>query len=314
MKSDVLLVDDNVLERYFERGLLEKLGMRLDEASDGDEAVDLVRANDYSVVIVDERMPKKDGWDTISSILAIKPDLPFIMMSDREQNGSDGISILKKPLEYRRLTEAINRLLNEVDTYDDAAVETGPSLDKAVGIKNCGSAEGYVEALGVYYSTMLDKADEIESYHKSGDITNYTIKVHALKSSSRIIGALRLADLAEELEMCGKSGDTDTIDRKTPGLLEFYRSYYEVIGAMVDKPAGEEQGKARVPADMLADAYASFVDFVDQMDVDLMEMVIDSLEAYKLPDEDAKIIGEIRHRLASLDWDGISRIINDHNK
>lgn len=313
MRQDVLLVDDNVLERYYERKLIEMAGLRLDEAADGEEALDLARANEYTVIIVDERMPLKDGWDTISDIISIRPESSFILMADRAQKGSEGISILKKPIEYRRLTEVISKLSDNSLVFSEEAEEDNASLDMAAGIRNCGSEEGYMEALSVYYSTISDKADEIEGYYNSGDIESYTIKVHALKSSSRIIGAKELADLAEELEFSGKANDLSAIEAKTGRLLELYRSYIGIIGPMITEPE-DEQTRARVPADMLADAYASFVDFVDQMDVDLMEMVLDSLEAYELPDEDAHLIGEIRHRLSSLDWDSISKLLSEHNK
>ena len=54
------------------------------------------------------------------------------------------------------------------------------------------------------------------------DYENYTIKVHALKSSARVIGASNLSDMAKDLEAAGKAGDIEKIKNDTAGLLKAY--------------------------------------------------------------------------------------------
>ncbi|MBP3195789.1 MAG: Hpt domain-containing protein, partial [Butyrivibrio sp.] len=54
-------------------------------------------------------------------------------------------------------------------------------------------------------------------------------KVHALKTTSRMIGAKELSSLAESLEMAGKEGNQSYIDENTSKLLKLYRSYKEKL-------------------------------------------------------------------------------------
>ena len=79
---------------------------------------------------------------------------------------------------------------------------------------------------------MEKKADEIEELYKSGNIEDYTVKVHALKSSAKIIGAYTLSDKAKSLEDAGKRSDLEFIEQNNGALLEAYRSYRELLAGI----------------------------------------------------------------------------------
>lgn len=80
----ILVVDDESLIRDVIKEYLILEGFEVDEASDGDEAVNKVLVNDYSLIIMDIMMPKKDGFQACREIKAIK-DIPFIMLSARSE-------------------------------------------------------------------------------------------------------------------------------------------------------------------------------------------------------------------------------------
>ena len=67
--------------------------------------------------------------------------------------------------------------------------------------------------------------NEIEEYEQNGDIENYTILVHALKSTSRLLGAIELSEKARMLEEAGDDNKIDEIKKGTPELLMLYRNY-----------------------------------------------------------------------------------------
>ena len=102
-------------------------------------------------------------------------------------------------------------------------------LDTNLGMLLCGDAEDYLDALAVFSESVPLKADKIENALSEGDIEGYTILVHSLKSSARTIGATDLSDLAKKLEIAGRNGDTDTIQKETPRLLSEYRQLGELI-------------------------------------------------------------------------------------
>lgn len=66
----VLVVDDNPSNRSVARAMLEACGCLIDQAADGDEALALSAKRPYDVVLLDLRMPGKDGYQTLTALRA----------------------------------------------------------------------------------------------------------------------------------------------------------------------------------------------------------------------------------------------------
>ena len=79
-------------------------------------------------------------------------------------------------------------------------------LDSVSAINSLGSADLYEKIVGEYYRGGREKYELIQKAFSNEDWEDYTIRVHALKSSSRQIGAMELGELAQEMEFAGKSG------------------------------------------------------------------------------------------------------------
>ncbi|MBE6854108.1 MAG: response regulator transcription factor [Ruminococcus sp.] len=78
----ILVVDDEANIRLVVREYAEFEGYEVDEAENGMEAVEKVRAADYDVIIMDIMMPRLDGFSACKEIKKIK-DIPVIMLSAR---------------------------------------------------------------------------------------------------------------------------------------------------------------------------------------------------------------------------------------
>ena len=93
----------------------------------------------------------------------------------------------------------------------------------------CGEEEFYMEMLQMFYSQAAEKKGEIISLYETGNWADYTVKVHALKSTSMTIGAERLAKQAKLLEQAGKKENIEYIRRFHPILLQLYDEICETI-------------------------------------------------------------------------------------
>jgi len=79
----ILIADDHTLVR---RGIKQILAGTqdmavIDEAANGEEALTKAVKNDYDVILLDIRMPKKDGISVLEEIQKVKPNLPVLMLS-----------------------------------------------------------------------------------------------------------------------------------------------------------------------------------------------------------------------------------------
>ena len=174
-------------------------------------------------------------------------------------------------------------------------------IDTASAVANCGSNDSFMSVLSVFHKTAKQKADEIESLYDAKDIENYTIKVHALKSSARIIGAAQLSDMAKDLEMAGKSNDTGYIDANTSALLEKYRALDKKLAALDE--TGED--RKELSDEMRAEAFRTIGEIAGSMDYGMMETVLSDLRGYRLAPEDEQKLKRIEDALMKLDWEAI---------
>ena len=81
--KNVLLVDDHDIVRQGLKNLIElEPDIRVTgEAASGSEALKLVRANKYDIIVLDISMPDKNGVDTMHDLKHIAPDLPVLILS-----------------------------------------------------------------------------------------------------------------------------------------------------------------------------------------------------------------------------------------
>lgn len=112
----VLLVDDEIEVRRVTRLMLEHLGLTVDEAGNGLEAVERVReaADRYALAVVDLSMPDLDGIEALGRIRVLKPDLPALLVSGYGPEAVQGrladlpgVSLLPKPFGREELASAL---------------------------------------------------------------------------------------------------------------------------------------------------------------------------------------------------------------
>jgi two-component system, cell cycle response regulator DivK len=118
--SQVLIAEDNPVNRELLRELLETRGYSVTEACDGQEALQRIAESEPDILLLDLDMPVLDGFATIRRIREnpVHASLPvlavtaYAMQGDREKVLSSGFNgYLSKPIQSRLLFEELDRLL-----------------------------------------------------------------------------------------------------------------------------------------------------------------------------------------------------------
>lgn len=109
----ILVVDDEYLIRNVIKEYCQNEGYKVDEAENGEVAIDKVYDNDYDLIIMDIMMPDMDGYEASREIKDIK-DIPIIMLSARteEEDKLNGFDIgiddyITKPFSPKELMARI---------------------------------------------------------------------------------------------------------------------------------------------------------------------------------------------------------------
>lgn len=131
MKITILWVDDEIDFLQPHIIFLEQKGYAILTANNGQDALDVVRANDLDLVFLDENMPGLSGLETLTIIKELKPSLPVVMITKSEEEnimdqaiGSKIADYLIKPVSPKQVLLSIKKnihnrqLVNEKTTAD----------------------------------------------------------------------------------------------------------------------------------------------------------------------------------------------------
>lgn len=330
----ILVVDDTEMNLTVVKSLLKRTGIGIDTALSGKEALKLTSEKRYDMIFIDHMMPDMDGIETLKHLResGMNRDVPAAALTANAVSGAREMylnagfdAFLSKPIDGAALEKLLQSTLpkekllkpeEDMRTFGDENPEPSmeepeaelpealialKTIDEQAGISYCGSLEGYLSVLSVFHQTAPAKADEIQDLLESGDIKNYTIKVHALKSSARVIGAKELSELAKDLEAAGKREDRDFIEENTKRLLEMYRELDDQL-SLLD---GTDESLPMISEEALSEAYQTMVEIASGMDYGLMEGLLKELRQYRFLEEDQKRIARIEAMLTELDWDGM---------
>ena len=112
---------------------------------------------------------------------------------------------------------------------DNTELPDIPGVDVKKGLAYCHSFEFLSELFGDFCAVMEEKTALIHKLLEEEDFKNYTIEVHGLKGTARMIGATDLGEQFYELEKLGKAEDIDQMKEKTDAVLEAYNAMKPVL-------------------------------------------------------------------------------------
>ncbi|MCR5356406.1 MAG: response regulator [Lachnospiraceae bacterium] len=256
--AHILIVDDTKVNIVVAINLLKSTGIRIDTALSGDEAIGLAERNDYDVILMDQRMPGMDGTQTLKEIRALdnrrNHDTPVICLTAdairgaRERYMEEGFSdYLTKPVSGAALERMLLTYLpkekvilsesQEEAAADNAAVDN--SLFAALGFLGVDTDQGlaycqnepdvYREVLSDYAQSAAERSMLLKKHFDEKDWSNYSIYIHALKSTSALIGAGGLSEIAAGLEKASDEADSEAVLKDHEKVMQMYESLVNII-------------------------------------------------------------------------------------
>jgi hypothetical protein len=202
-KGHVLLAEDQLVNQRVAVTYLQKLGLEVDVASNGQIAVEKALQKSYDLIFMDCQMPVMTGYDATRKIreMQVGGKTPIIALTAEGASGEKNTcfsvgmdDFLTKPLELERLTEVLHRWLRPaIKVLDESALE---KLRKFV-VNDKSLTEALIED---FVNTAPDLVCTITSCYQEGDLDRIQEAAHALKSTSATLGATGLAKLCQTIE------------------------------------------------------------------------------------------------------------------
>ncbi|MCR4650194.1 MAG: response regulator [Lachnospiraceae bacterium] len=341
--AHILVVDDSYMNVKVLQGLLQPYQVRVTTASSGSEALKKITSKDYDFVFMDHMMPEMDGVECFHRIRAMDniyyKNVPIVALTAnavagmREMFIKEGFDDFQsKPIEISGLERILKKFIpgkkiKYIFDQERKASHTGESangpvkigdLDINKGIAYCGSWDNYLDILKMHRSGGQENRVQINMLFEKEDWENYTIQVHALKSSMMSIGAINLSNLAKGLELAGKSGDIEFIKAGHDRMMEEYGRVLEMLQSnSVIAPgdgAEEEPDDTLLPLseDEFAEAVKEFEEAAFTFEADNMNVILDKLEQCSYNGINLKKqLGSIRKKVEMSDFMSASEALNE---
>lgn len=247
-----LVVDDEYLNRKVACQILDNFKIKSEAVSSGYECLDILKSGKrYDIIFMDYMMEGLNGIDTTIQIRAFDLEVKNTCIVAFTANDAPGAKekymaagmndILFKPAgkdDFARvLRKNINpeHILEKVHTQEeiDASSIEIEGINVEHGLKYvAGSMEAYKTILIEFGKEIYDKSAKISEFFSMGDWYDFTVYVHGVKSSSRMLGIDELGEQMASLEVAGKTEDAEFVEANLTKVLDFYESFVPLIGAL----------------------------------------------------------------------------------
>ena len=225
----VLLVEDNEINQEVASMMLQKVGIEVSIATNGQEAIEKYKAQQgvYDLILMDLQMPIMSGYDATKLIREFDKQIPIValtaaaMIEDKKKVIEVGMNDhLSKPINSDELYGVITKYCQKREYVEKVVEHTTkeyPILDKQ-HLYNTISSEELIEKLLTKFLEQLNNEfvniiDEIQN-HKS----NASNLVHALKGVSGNLGAKALFKICKEIDLQYKANEI--ISKKNIMILQ----------------------------------------------------------------------------------------------
>jgi len=256
----ILLAEDNPINQEVAIELLKEVGLNVDLAEDGQQAIDLASRNDYDLILMDIQMPHIDGIEATQAIRR-QPGhtaIPIIAMTANAFNEDRDVCLgagmndhLAKPVAPEKLYATLLRwirletsapskslaapaMTNESMVKKLAAID---NLDLEGGLKVVsGKLPVYCHLLKLFASTHRDDAVKLLSALDDGRLDDARNLAHALKGSAANLGARKIQEIAAGIELPLKQHLTNESSLARSQLADLKRELDQFIGQLADLP------------------------------------------------------------------------------
>ncbi len=263
LQGVVLLAEDNPVNQQVARAMLQNIGLRMELASNGQEAYQMVKNNHYDLVFMDCQMPVMDGYEATKLIREL-PDnrgnlsivaLTANALSDDRQKCLDvGMNdFLSKPFSLTQLRAMLERWLpnqkpgEEVEKESNADVEeqdghqevehlviNQEKLTMLSSLDADGSNHLLKNVLSVFQSSAPQTMSQINQAMLSKDADALRRAAHTLKSSAANVGAEQLAHLCKQIESYASEKQMETVQKLMFTLHHESEKVFNELHLLVD--------------------------------------------------------------------------------
>ncbi len=250
-KLNILTVDDVEVNLKLLDKILGKLNQNITMTQSGDEALLLIKENEFDVIFMDVNMPGKSGLEVTREIRKMEKNenrghIPIVAMTayamdeDKTRCLEAGMDYyISKPIKINEIVNILNRIISNTDsesitsnienivsqTYEELSTFDSDEFINEV----CYGEHTFAKDLISTFNKNIDgQMDELSDSVNSKDLNKIEKSAHKLKGSLGTICAKKGFEIAKELELAARAG-------KSSDVNPIYSELVKEISMLIDK-------------------------------------------------------------------------------
>ena len=254
--SKVLVVDDNTLNLKVATKILKDYNLDISCVSSGYECIEKIENNEkYDLILLDIMMPKMGGVETLKKLRDIEGfNTPVIALTADALQTNSGTNkyidvgfdgYLSKPIDNKELAKILSKNLKsgiiKKEDKKEAKMDKKEieylkenNVDIDASIELLGDIEMYNETLETFIEENKTRIPRLKENKESGNMKDYAIDVHALKSDCKYLGFKKLAELSYDHEMKSKEDNANYINEHFNELMDEYDKVNSIINKYLE--------------------------------------------------------------------------------
>ena len=326
-QAEVLVVDDNDINRKVFANLLKQTKVQITDVDSGRKCIEQVQEKRFDLIFLDHMMPDMDGVETLHVMKEMEDnkckDVPVIILTANAVTGAkehyleEGFDdFLSKPIIPEKLEQMVRDWLpkeyiqkvtveeiKEEESVTTAALELPEieEFDWDYAKAHLGDEELVKQTVMDFYHSMGWEIQQLEMLVKDIEtkegLKEYRTRVHALKSTAAMVGALLLSKLAKLLEMAAIEENVSRIHLMHPVLMEELKKHKERMKVL------ESHNSQKKTLDVM-----EILDYLDELresledrDFDRSDELMEEIGEYQYEEDVQKQMEVLQAQVLNLD-------------
>ncbi len=236
-KARVLVVDDGPENRELVKLVLDDHGLMIDEAGNGQIAVEMASRNEYDVILMDVQMPVMDGFTATRTLRDTGIQAPIVALTANAMKGFEqecldaGYSdYISKPIDIDHFLAQMAELLDanpaqtqaqQRTTWNGEIAKQQTADNTPTSTKSLSSQDPRFAELGKrFLQRLAGQLVEMDQAWSDRDFSKLASLAHWLKGAGGTVGFDAFSSPALALEVAAKSGDENAIEIKLNRLRQ----------------------------------------------------------------------------------------------
>jgi len=335
-EAKVLVVDDNEMNLSVFKNLLKETKLQIDTAGSGEAAIKKCAEIKYDLIFMDHMMPGMDGVECFGKIRSdesgLNRETAVIILTANSLKGAKeeyealGFDdFLAKPIVAEELERMILKHLNPALVSESAGIKNKEGataeipafsgVDTLYGIAHTGDMKNYQTLLKQVNSVGTSELNELKNYlevltvggEDKETLHALRIRIHSMKSTANIMGALKLYGLAATIEEQASKENTNAVLELAPFFIEGWENLAAEIKEYFKEDNSE---KIKLDTETVNEYLHLLETSIKAYNIKEADSLVDKLKAVYWDHDKEEMIHKLEQAVANLNADEVVSICN----